>query len=494
MSFLYLIAGFDMCLLLSAVAQVGRIQLATRFLAAAARPPVSNPRRPLVVLIPMWREQGTVGETIRVFAEATSTRPWLHVYLITSDDDATPPATPDSTADVARAALAQAGLAVGGITVIGSPATDRTKAAKIRGAASREEIRVGHPNIAIFDADSRPETAVFDHVARRLDESPGSEVVLQQTSLHVCSHGPGTSHGWLLAGHTLRQNRWALHFELGRLLRRRRLPLVARRFTYVIGHGVFLSWSAFERALPSHEWGLDDAWMSVQLRTPSVRLEAVPTFDRCEVPPTVSGVVRQKASWFSGPVQAWRRYSAVRLARSSTDRALRDRIEALKFGSHAVYWAFGPLIYLAALPMIAIAEGGAVLLAIHMSCVIGHAWGVDAVAARRLRRLGVTSGGTGIAKGAASVAAWALWGWCALVGFRPALASVNAPRTERSWEAEEHSDKRGDRARVRRALRRTRNGRDYLDRTQGCGRSHPRDRSRLRVIASFAHRHGGVGG
>lgn len=433
-----IVAAMDVGLLLSTAAEIIRMRRSASFLVGAADSCTeTGPRRPLVLLIPVWREQGTVSATINRLHEATATRPWLRAYLLTSDDDGAidRPSSFGSTTAAAAAVLQASEPRQGQVAVVSCPTGMHTKAEKLRWAFSQRDLFANQPNVGIFDADSHPDHAVFDHVARRLERSEGSELVLQQTALHVCTHDADMRYAWLVNGHAIRQNRWALHFELGRLLREHRLPLIIRPFNYIVGHGVFFTWLTFERAIPTADIKADDARMSAQLRTSSIRLEAVPTFDRCEVPPTLSGVVAQKARWFQGPLHAWGHVAAARRARATRQWFVLDGLEAAKFSCHALYWIFGPILFLIGVPGVLIAQHQFGLLTAHAVGVIAHAWGVDAQAVRTLQRLGVRASVATRPSITTSVATWALWGCCALIGLWFTVSRSHGPeRAQRSWE------------------------------------------------------------
>lgn len=440
----------DAALVISAGLQAARIRRATHYLTGRrdhrvepqdhdqTTSPMDDPPK-MVVLVPMWREQGTVPLAISRFSHLVADRPWARVLFLANDDDG----DPSSGLERSTFQILDEALSRGPNNVEVRQGDEVTKADKLRTAMESYEVREADI-VAVYDADSSPDGSTLDLAVDRLRGRLKRSVVLQQTSLHL-SPSRTTRLADAVGGSALRQTRWSLHFELGRLLSPRlfpSLPQPLRRFRYIIGHGVFLTKPAVELAVPLQGLLIEDSYMSLSLRKAGLpfgptTIEPLPGTDASELPPSIWGVLDQKARWYTGPRDAFDYYKS--MAERIDRRALKLRllIEAAKLRMHAVYWITGPQLYLLFLPGCLVWFREWQLLGAHASVVLVHAWGIDVVAARATRRLRLPTDPRWPLPHL-SVTVWALWGMCALPGFaafrRRATHQATPLRAERNWE------------------------------------------------------------
>lgn len=211
--------------------------------------------------------------------------------------------------------------------------------------------------IAIYNADSRPHPLTFQWVlSRRADNVRLS--VFQQYGDYTQNISKRT--GAVLLSAALWQNRWAVGFELFNSIKSERFYSnqgIMRSLNYCIGHGLFISKEAIERAGGFSEiFHNEDAILGLELSYLKERISPIPFFDISDTPDTIRGLYCQKINWFFGPFQAFNYFR--KLNDKYKNNSFREKVvlfvQSFKLFLHAIYWICGPsaMVYVLLYPII----------------------------------------------------------------------------------------------------------------------------------------------
>lgn len=165
--------------------------------------------------------------------------------------------------------------------------------------------------IGVYDADSLPDLAVFDHldadVADRRRHGVALPEVYQQVSCYCANLRSLDGRGSLLSlADAIAQTAWALGFEYP--LYRRYAAAVAggrtRPLVYCVGHGCFVAPDFLDRigGFPSVSV-TDDLALGFIASVLGAQVAPVPALDYCDVAPSPVESIRQAGYWFSGSVR-----------------------------------------------------------------------------------------------------------------------------------------------------------------------------------------------
>ncbi len=253
--------------------------------------PVQEPQRQVDILIPCRDVGLQARKTIEWFSQLAvpgSLRVRFFV-LVAGKETATPP-----TWTVAEGCIRELDL-TGEFFVIRCPGGARTKGELVTFAVSQLDSLSYMPHyFGIYDFDSRPDRRTLLLLGSLLDENLPE--VIQQPSLYTAPVA------WRLSTlDAIAQSLWTLSFEL---------PLWTRQRTgstpmhYVVGHGLFLSRSVLARfPLPGGVL-VEDLTYGYRLWCEGIRPTILPCFDVAGVPALGRELLRQKAKWYCGSLQA----------------------------------------------------------------------------------------------------------------------------------------------------------------------------------------------
>jgi hypothetical protein len=181
--------------------------------------------------------------------------------------------------------------------------------------------------VAVYNADSRPDPATLDSVARLAEALPASPPrIVQQsavftTNLHAFPPG---IRGSVLGGAALLQSRWTLAREIPRLRRQARQTRKGRvrwpHLAHCVGHGLFVRGDEFltRGGLPAETMNEDLAFGYLACAR-GMPIDPLPLLEHGESPATLAGLVRQARQWF------WSYAEYPRFARLAAARGLGDR-------------------------------------------------------------------------------------------------------------------------------------------------------------------------
>lgn len=264
--------------------------------------------QPFVVLIlPLLREQRILAGTVEYFTELAKQHGHSVVVLVTTEREhhqpdrsrAEDPSLP-STAELAEALAAQAPHGV--VRHLHYPDAEGVMVDQVNFAARGELVRLAEDGVdlqrvwvAVYNADSRPDPATLQGVARLAEAlpPPGPRIV-QQSALfttNLPAFPPG-ARGAVLCGAALLQSRWTLAREIPRLrrqARQARTPAVRWPvLAHCVGHGLFVRGDVFLTCggLPSETMNEDLAfgYLACASGTP---IDPLPLLEHGESPATL---------------------------------------------------------------------------------------------------------------------------------------------------------------------------------------------------------------
>lgn len=354
------------------LSQIIRMIISLRFL---SRPKLLNLKAevidhsPFYLLVPLYREQKILKETVATFSELTESDQNIRVVFITTQKEVC-----NGTEETTGACLSRLIHRGSKCEVFHCPNNQGTMATQLNYAVARIENRhEGGVNFGIFNADSRPGLNSIQYAKHLMNTDPTQ--VIQQYSYYTFRYEPRPRK--ILAHLALWQTKWTLHFELGRVLvdqwlRRRlyhwgRIRKVLLPFNYVIGHGLFMSSATWRQAggFPEDEI-CEDAFLSLILYGMNKEVTPLPFLEEVDFAPTLGIYLKQQAVWYCGPMYA-PRYFVKLLRRSGKLDAIPELtiakwslflfIGAFKLHLHAWYWLLGPPIQLVLIPFILFSRG-----------------------------------------------------------------------------------------------------------------------------------------
>ena len=312
----------------------------------------------MFLLIPVYREQSIIHQTVRQFQQFSERRSWLHIIFITSiredqyDQELT---THQILENLIMSSCDHKIRLIKCNNPNGVMAHQLNYAIELLLKDEKQPFYIG-----IYNADSILSLVTIDYAYRELGKN--EKKVLQQYAIYPTEYiqdfnGKILSHiaGW--------QTRWSLHFELGRLLIDNnfyknisyRIPILnlIRPFHYTIGHGLFFTSKTYILTTGFAEDEInEDAQFGLMLYFLNCRIEPIPYLEVAVPPPSLSVYFKQQSVWFNGPIYAFK--YAIKLFNGSKGKhAERPKVEnwteklsvgvaTIKLFTHSLYWILGP--------------------------------------------------------------------------------------------------------------------------------------------------------
>ena len=203
--------------------------------------------------------------------------------------------------------------------------------------------------IGIYNVDSQITQSTIQDVCKFFNQVDSDHSDLQQYTLY-----PSQS-GGILSHIALWQNRWTLHFELGRILigNNPYFSHFCQTFNYVIGHGLFFTstlWRVIDE-IPQ-DISNEDACLGLILYTQNLRIYPIKHIEYALIAKNINVYIKQQSVWFNGPLYSFL-YAGKICKKFHLNLKLRFKcyIGALKLFTHAVYWLFGPISIWLIIPM-----------------------------------------------------------------------------------------------------------------------------------------------
>lgn len=260
-----------------------------------------------VIVIPCWKEQKIIRETIDHFSQFCSLKLVEKVLIVTSSSEQE--FQGETTYNLARKYLTDH-FCGSFIELVHCPPNLLSKPAKVNYAIrqwSSTQSSSKLQYICLYDADSRPSQQAFITIASQIQETGIAADIYQQVSSY-CNNIASIKGGRKLytLADAIAQTHWALSFEYS-LYEEYSFCQKHNCLTppyYLIGHGCFVSLDYFHRidGIPEINH-CDDAALGFLSGLLNARLQIVPVLDTCDVAPTSFASILQSRSWFHGSNQ-----------------------------------------------------------------------------------------------------------------------------------------------------------------------------------------------
>lgn len=269
---------------------------------------------PIIVVIPVLREQNIIEDTVRYFNSLNY--PTLKLVIVTTEKEFSSPIVDNSytTIDIVKKLISQYNL-----HWIHYPFTDGMKADQVNYAVSQfqdlfPEYNVTNSFIALYDADSRPHIETFNELCRLVMHYPENNVFQQSSIFYKNFNQIGDENDYLagsfLQAQALRATRFVFAYELPRIVnqlayynRKHSWRSVVGSFTYAhcVGHGLFLR-ASFAQSIPfPPNVVLEDMFYGFILNYLREPIIPVPVLTNCEIPSSIKQMFIQNSRWFLGP-------------------------------------------------------------------------------------------------------------------------------------------------------------------------------------------------
>ncbi|MGD8374230.1 MAG: glycosyltransferase family 2 protein [Candidatus Woesebacteria bacterium] len=303
--------------------------------------------KPIFVLIPVLAEVDRIQKTVSYFLDTFSGRINIKIVLITTEAEYKYKFAGPNTIDICKRLARQNNNR---ILHVHYPKNNGRMSHQLNFAITKlGNILEPDSLLTVYNADSKPHPLTFDWVLQKRVHDPTQQIFQQYGD--YTKNINGKTNGILLSA-ALWQNRWALGFELSKVLRS--IPNVnnnylLRPLNYVIGHGLFMTRNFYDQSIGFSEiFHNEDAILGLEISFLRQKIMPLPFFDVSDTPDTIRSLYTQKIHWFFGPYQAFKYFSF--LLKKYQNCSLMDKItlalQSFKLFAHAIYWVAGPFFIL----------------------------------------------------------------------------------------------------------------------------------------------------
>jgi len=213
-----------------------------------------------------------------------------------------------------------------------------------------EEKNINKSLLALYNADSKPHPDTFSWVLKKIYKN-GNLKVFQQYGDYTKNLADfrGFFRKAILGSAALQQTQWSVGVEIFRTLKqfkkKNRENIFSANFNHCIGHGLIFTKDIFDKTGGfSEESYNEDAIFGLRLSYLKEVIMPIPMFDLSDTPDRIGSLVKQRTSWYFGPMQAFYYYSEV--IKDNFDVGINKTrlfILCCKLFRNAVNWALGPL-------------------------------------------------------------------------------------------------------------------------------------------------------
>ena len=267
----------------------------------------------ICVILPAYKEQSVIEETMEYFAELPY--PNLKVIVVTTDKEK-PEDESATTMDIVKQATERLNQESEEdvFSWVHYPHADGGMKEQVNYAVtdfseSLPEEDWGRSYIAVYNADSKPNPKTLE-VFNAMVQKEGVEVAVQN-SVHFSNFDqlPFNPSGILLKAASVFQNRWSMEEismqrKQAKFWESRDTPLdtpdtLREKLAYCIGHGSFFRLDIWNDAggFPQ-DCELDDLPLGFLLSCKGVSIKPIPLLESCETPTNIRDLINQKANWY----------------------------------------------------------------------------------------------------------------------------------------------------------------------------------------------------
>ena len=189
--------------------------------------------------------------------------------------------------------------------------------------------------LAIYNVDSRPSVSSIRKNFSILDKYP----VVQQYGSYFnnCPMYINSFYKMIYLSTFLWQSSWAKQFEIRNILWNKvRVFKFFSKFSYIVGHGLFLRRNIFDKTgFFTEKFQNEDMEFSIRLHKNNIPIASGVDFSDSDMPLTLKDYIRQQSVWARGPMMAFK-YSTI----------ASSFIIPLKLFLHYIYWLTEPIMML----------------------------------------------------------------------------------------------------------------------------------------------------
>lgn len=213
-----------------------------------------------------------------------------------------------------------------------------------------EEKNISNSLLALYNADSRPHPDTFRWILKMSYKDDNLKVFQQYGDYTKnLSDFRGFFRKAILGSAALQQTQWSVGAEIFRALkqfkRKNQENIFSTNFNHCIGHGLIFTKEIFDKVGGfSEESHNEDAIFGLKLSYLKEIITPIPMFDLSDTPDGLASLIKQRASWYFGPMQAFYYYSEV-IKDNVNGKIDKAKLFVLccKLFRNAVNWALGPL-------------------------------------------------------------------------------------------------------------------------------------------------------
>ena len=289
----------------------------------------------IFLIIPVLEEQAIINESVKNFSKLANEK--VHIVYVTSAKEKKQRNIP-TTLDLLRALKKKYP-----IEIIHCPLTKNAVMAHQINYAIKKIKQKQNDNfiIGVYNVDSQITPLTIQDIYINFEKTNNKDFVIQQYTIYPSKAGGVLSHI------ALWQNRWTLHFELGRVLvgMNPYFSHICKTFNYVIGHGLFFTDKIWEKigGIPQ-DISNEDACMGLVLYAQNYQIYSIRHIEYALIAKNIKIYIKQQSVWFNGPFYAFLYAKKICKKYSSNFRfCLNCYIGSIKLFMHAIYWLFGPI-------------------------------------------------------------------------------------------------------------------------------------------------------
>lgn len=284
------------------------------------------------IIVPVYKETASVTRSYKYFSEIAkeSTSNIQIIYVCTKRE------TDSGTLKILRAQPQNKN-----VHILNADKNRKFMAGQINFAIEYINKKQNDYKIAIYNVDSRPTLSNIEYNFDMLSSNP----VVQQYGDYSNNipYNSYTIKDFTYLNIFLWQNSWSKLFEIRNTMWNKHLHCLSK-FSYVVGHGMFLNKSVLDSVgLLSEKIQNEDMELSIRLHEHNIPICAGIGFSNSDMPLNITDYIKQQSVWARGPLLAFKYANNPR-----------QIIPSIKLFLHFLYWLCEPwfMILMIIIPVI----------------------------------------------------------------------------------------------------------------------------------------------
>ena len=305
----------------------------------------------LWIIIPVYEEVDLVEKSYRCFSNIVN-KSKLNIHVIYA---CTERESPTRTLTVLQK--------LGGnenIHILNAPASRKFMAGQINFAIESIDKQQEAYKFVIYNVDSRPDLESLESNFKLLFKYP----VVQQYGDYSNNipKDSKTIRDFVYLNTFLWQNSWSKQFEIRNTIWNKLFKCFSK-FSYVVGHGMFLNREVLNiTGLLSERIQNEDMELSIRLHEHKIPIESGFGFSQSDMPLSISDYIKQQTVWARGPMMAFKYITGQK-----------QFFPAMKLFLHFVYWLIEPILMILLIVLSVLSGSLPILLVIfiiYFMCVL----------------------------------------------------------------------------------------------------------------------------